>query len=199
MRRIRLFVSVLLVLFGIVAPEIFGALTTGYDPRSNFLSELGATGAPYAALVSYGVFVPIGLLWAVAAVLIWRSLPAGLPGVIGAALLFANAVSYVGAGVFPCDAGCPGEGSFNQFMHNISGAIGYFLTPPALALIGVHLLGKGRAGFGAVTLAIAAASGLSFATMISDLDGEAAGTWQRLTDYPLILWMALAAFWLRKT
>lgn len=199
MRRIRLFVSILLVLFGIVALEIFGALTPGYDPRSNFLSELGATGAPYAALVSYGVFVPIGLLWAVAAILIWRSLPAGLLGAVGAALLLANAVSYVGVGVFPCDAGCPAEGSFNQLMHNISGAIGYFLTPLALALIGFHLLGKGRAGFGAVTLAVAAASGLSFATMITDLDGEAAGTWQRLTDYSMTLWMALAALWPRKT
>lgn len=199
MRTIPRLTGVLLVLFGIAAPEIIGALTPGYDPQSDFLSELGAPGAPFAALVSYGVFIPIGVLWAILAVMIWRALPAGALGATGGFLLLANAASYIGAGVFPCDAGCPGEGSFSQAMHNFTGAIGYFLTPPALALIGAHLAGRGRTAFGAVTIAVAALSGLSFAMMVSDLESDTAGFWQRLTDYSVFLWMLLAAFWVRKS
>ncbi len=165
---------------------------------SNFISELGAPGAPYAELMSYGVFVPVGVLWAIAAMSVWRALPPGAIGAAGSILLFANAISYAGAGIFPCDAGCPGEGSFDQMMHNLSGALGYFLTPPALALIGAHLIGRGRAAIGALTLAVAALSGLSFIAMASNLEGGTAGLWQRLTDYPLFVWMLIAAFFLRR-
>ncbi len=198
MRTIHRLTGVLLVFFGIAAPEIIGALTPGYDPRADFISELGAPGAPYAALMSYGVFVPVGVLWAIAAMLLWRALPPGAMGAAGSILLLANAVSYAGAGLFPCDAGCPGAGSFDQAMHNLSGALGYFLTPPALALIGAHLIGKGRAAFGALTLAVAALSGLSFIAMASNLEGGAAGLQQRLADYPLFVWMLIAAVFLRR-
>ncbi len=198
MRTIQLLTGVLLAFLGIAAPEIIGALTPGYDPRSDFISELGAPGAPFAALMSYGVFVPVGVLWAIAAVLLWRALPPGAMGAAGSILLLANAISYAGAGIFPCDAGCPGEGTFDQMMHNFSGALGYFLTPPALALIGAHLMAKGRAAIGALTLAVAAMSGLSFLAMASNLEGETAGLLQRLADYPLFVWMLIAAFFLRR-
>ena len=199
MQTIQRLTGVLLVLFGIAAPEIIGALTPGYDPRSNFISELGAPGAPFADLMSYGVFVPVGVLWAIAAMFVWRALPAGAIGAAGSVLLFANAISYAGAGFFPCDAGCPGEGSFDQMMHNLSGALGYFLTPPALALIGAHLIGRGRAAaIGALTLAVAVLSGLSFIMMVSNMESGTAGLWQRLTDYPLFVWMLIAAFFLRR-
>jgi hypothetical membrane protein len=199
MRTIHLIAAVSLLFFGIAAPEIIGALTPGYSSQSNFLSELGQTGAPYAALMNFGVFLPVGLLWAIGMVCVWRAIPAGALGAIGAALLFGNSVSYIGAAFFPCDAGCPGEGSFNQLMHNLTGAVGYFLSPPAFAMLGAHLVGKGRAAFGAVTLLAAAVTGLAFARMVTDLESDDAGLWQRLTDYSQFLWMLAAAFLSRKS
>lgn len=198
MKSIHLAVAGLIVILGIGGSEIIGALTPHYSSRSNFLSELGQTGAPYAALMNYGVFLPVGLLWAAGMVLVWRALPPGALGAIGAALLFGNSVSYIGAAFFPCDAGCPAEGSFSQLMHNLTGAVGYFLSPAAFALLGAHLIGKGRAAFGGVTLLAAAATGLGFATMFASLEGDDAGLWQRLTDYSLYLWMGLAALLTRK-
>lgn len=192
MTPLRLCLSVLLLLFGVVAPTGIGLVTPGYDPRADFLSELGATGAPFASAMNFGAFLPAGVAWALATGLIWRSLPKGALGAAGAALLFGNAISYVGAAFFPCDAGCPATGSFNQVMHNFSGAFGYFLTPPALALIGAHLMGKGRMAFGGLTLVVAASAGVAFAQMLSNLQGTDAGLWQRLADFAPFGWMAAA-------
>lgn len=198
MRTFHLIAAVLLILFGSAAPEIIGALTPGYDPRSDFLSELGAPGAPYSALMNYGVFLPVGVLWAIATILLWRGLPKGALGAAGAFLLLGNAVSYIGAAFFPCDLGCPGEGSFSQAMHNLTGAIGYFLSPPALAMLGAHLLAKGRAALGAATLLVAALFSASFMLMMVDLNGADTGLWQRITDYSLFVWMLIAALLVRR-
>jgi hypothetical membrane protein len=186
-------VSTLLVLVGVAAPQAIGALTPGYEWREDFLSELGALGAPHAALMNYGVFLPVGVLWAVATILLWRSLPIGAAGATGAVLLFGNTVSYVGAAFYACDPGCPSEGTVSQFMHNLTGAVGYFLTPPALALLGAHLVTKGRALAGFVTLGVAALFSASFIVMLGKLDATDAGLWQRLTDYSLFVWMLFAA------
>ncbi|MBY0420829.1 MAG: DUF998 domain-containing protein [Parvularculaceae bacterium] len=185
-------VGVLLIATGIGVPTVLGANTPGYDPRTNFLSELGATGAPSADLMNFGAFLPTGVLWAVAAALIWRRLPQGALGTAGALLLFGGAISYVGSAVYPCDAGCPGSGSFSQTMHNLTGAIGYFLTPPALALIGLQCRSAGRAVFGAATLVCAAIAAVGFGLMLQDLGANNAGLWQRFADFTPILWMASA-------
>ncbi len=198
MKSLHLTTAVLLILFGIAAPEIMGALTPGYNPRSDFLSELGASGAPYAAIMSYGVFLPVGVLWAVGTILVWRTLPPGALGAAAAVLLLGNSVSYIGAGFFPCDLGCPGAGSFSQAMHNLTGAVGYFLSPPAFAMLGAHLLARGRPAFGGASILVAAVTALSFTMMLGDLKGDDAGLWQRITDYSLFVWMLIAAMMSRR-
>lgn len=192
MRVIHICVGLLLVVLGIAAPLALGAVTPGYDARSDFLSELGQTGASRAALMNYGVFLPVGVLWAVASLLLLRTMPKGSLGLTGVVLLFGNAASYIGAAFFPCDAGCPASGSFSQAMHNFSGALGYFLTPLALALIGAHLMSKGRPAFGGATLLVAAIIGAAFAQMLADTGGAQAGAWQRAADFPAFVWMAVA-------
>lgn len=192
-------VGAMLLLCGVVAPLVIGALTPGYDPRADFLSELGETGAPFAAAMNFGAFLPAGLFWAAGAALLWRAMPKGGLGALGALLLFFNAISYVGAAFFPCDAGCPASGSFSQAMHNFSGAFGYFLTPVAIALIGAHLMTKGRAALGGASLAVAAVIGVAFAQMVTDLDGRNAGLWQRLADFTPFFWMAAALLTLRRS
>lgn len=192
MRVIHYCVGLLLVLLGIAAPLALGAVTPGYDARSDFLSELGQAGAPRAALMNYGVFLPVGVLWAVGSLLLLRTMPTGSLGVIGVILLFGNAASYMGAAFFPCDTGCPASGSFSQAMHNFTGAFGYFLTPLALALIGAHLISKSRPAFGGATLLVAALIGIAFVQMLAQIDGAQAGVWQRVADFPAFVWIAAA-------
>lgn len=198
MHALRVAVAALLIAAGVAAPTVIGAIAPGYDPRSDFLSELGQKGAPYAVAMNFGVFLPAGLLWTLGSALVWRALPRGWLGATGAILLFGNAVSYVGVALFPCDAGCPATGTFSQAMHNYSGAIGYLLTPLSLALLGAHLLGKRQSALGGVTLFVAALTGVAFAQMLSDLEGAEVGVWQRCADFAPFFWMAGALVALQK-
>lgn len=198
MKRLHIAVGVLLIVFGVAAPQLIGASTPGYSARADFLSELGQSGAPFADLMNFGVFLPVGVLWAAGVALLWRALPRGASGAIAAALLFGNSISYFGAAFFPCDAGCPASGSFSQGMHNLTGAVGYFLSPAAFALLGAHLIGKRQSRLGALTIGVAALSAISFVAMLGDMKGSNAGLWQRLTDYSLFFWMLAAALMVRR-
>lgn len=191
MARFHPALSALLVIFGIALPTLIGVLTPGYDPLSDYLSELGAAGAPYSALMSYGVFLTAGLLWTAATFAFWRAQP-GLMTAIAALLLLGTAVSYIGAAFNPCDTGCPMEGSATQDRHNAFGIIGYFATPPALALAAAAFFARGRKALGILSLAACAAFITGFVLMASDPGGPLMGLWQRLADFSLFLWMAIA-------
>lgn len=46
----------------VIGVSIIGAHTTGYSHVSQFMSELGATGAPLAPWTNYSVFMPTEIL-----------------------------------------------------------------------------------------------------------------------------------------
>jgi hypothetical membrane protein len=180
--------------FGVAAPEIVGRLTPGYDPSTQYLSELGATGAANANIMNFAAFLPAGVLWLIAILFLVRLSPKG--AAFGAALLALTALSYVGAAFFPCDPGCPAQGSERQLMHNLTGLLGYAGAAPGLILLGVHYLRRGPQTLGFISLAAAALFTVGFVQMLTaDASNGAAplGAWQRLADYSLFVWMFLAA------
>lgn len=93
--------------------------TAGYRPARNTISELGEIGAPYHRVVAFGVFLPVGMLLLLAAILLYPSSRAA------AALAGCIATGYIVAAFFPCDPGSPISGSARQGMHNLGGAIEY--------------------------------------------------------------------------
>lgn len=119
-----------------------GAAWPGYSHVSQFISELGATGAPQARLVNLGGFLPVGVLLTLFAVLSAFLAPRSGPRVAGFLLLALFAVGYLGAAFFPCDVGCrPATPSFSQMMHNLAGLAGYLGAPIGLILLGVAARG----------------------------------------------------------
>jgi hypothetical protein len=77
-----------------------------YSHASQFISELGATGAPNGRIISLAGFLPAGVLIIAFAFFAWRSLPpsgATTFGMIGLALF---ALGYLVAAFFPCEADC---------------------------------------------------------------------------------------------
>ncbi|MGH7559321.1 MAG: DUF998 domain-containing protein [Gemmatimonadota bacterium] len=108
-----------------------------YSHASQYISELGARGAPNAELINLAGFLPAGLLISAFAFFAWRALPrSGVTslGLIGIALF---ALGYVAAAFFPCEAGCrPTQRSFSQTVHNLLGLAGYLIAPPALLALG---------------------------------------------------------------
>lgn len=192
MRSLHLAVSALLMFCGIALPTALGALWADYYPARSFLSELGATGAPYATVMNMAGFLPVGVLWALAAVLLYVRSPKSALLAAGVFLLFGNAVSYIGASVFPCDAGCPLEGSETQAMHNLLGVIGYLATPPALFCLGIAFF-KSNRPLAILTSFTAAACAAGFVMMASPEAAPVRGLAQRSVDFTQFVWMFAAA------
>lgn len=139
--RIARLLAVLAALGAFLLLAVGGSIKPGYSHVSQFISELNASDSPHAhALGLYG-FLPLGLL--VAAFLLAAAPLARVHGIsrVGWWLLFSQPIAYVGVFMFPCDLGCPTQGSATQQMHNlvavmtyIACAVGYVMLSRAPAL-----------------------------------------------------------------
>lgn len=114
-----------------------GASFPNYNHATQFISELGAFGAPNAGIINLAGFLPAGLLITIFAFFAWRSLPASWGTTLGMFGLALFALGYIAAAFFPCEPGCrPSEASLSQALHNLLGLAGYFTAPLSLFLLG---------------------------------------------------------------
>jgi hypothetical protein len=119
-----------------------GQRTPGYSHWRDTISELGETGTPLMRPVSYGLFLPIGLLLWLAAWVAEANGTAGLAACVGS--------GYVIAALFPCDVGSPTSGSGRQQLHNLGGAVEYIGGAYWLSQLSA---GPGIAGYSLSSLA----------------------------------------------
>ena len=164
-----------------------GALKPGYSHASNFISELNATGTPWAQELSLFGFLPLGL---VLAAFLWVAYPAAhVSGAsrAGFLLLWSQPLAFIGAAATPCDPGCPADGSLAQQIHNLLGVVTYFAAAVGLFLLSFHsrLTATGRLFFG-----VAAISWLGlFILMLVPALSPVRGLLQRLAD--AVLWLSV--------
>ena len=131
--------SALIVLVGTIA---FASLRPEYTHIRNTISVLGETGAALGHQVSYGVFLPAGLLaWAAMYLAANSTTPRELKVVL--ALLSSLGTGYVMAAIFSCDPGSPLMGSWRQQVHNLFGLIEYAGTAVGMLLACLFFLKKG--------------------------------------------------------
>lgn len=107
-----------------IATTLAGRASPGYSAIRDSLSELGAPGRPYAVLINYAVFLPVGLacLW-----LAWQPHPHTGYVLLASAL----AVGYLGAVCWPLDPWRP----WRYRLHLLCGAIEYLAALVALLLL----------------------------------------------------------------
>jgi hypothetical protein len=185
--------AVVLLLCGIVVPELFGALTRGYQPMTQYLSELGADDAPWRLAVTWFGFLPVGIAVAIIVVALWRTFaPAAL---IASGLLAVLGVSigYLGAVAFPCEPGCVASGAGRQELHDIAGLIEYAGAIAGFGLLGFGLMRVHRA-LAVSALVAGAVVAVSFALMLMPERDAVKGMLQRGADYSIFLWLAAASF-----
>ena len=120
-----------LAVTGLLAPLVFilaalaaSALHPGYDHLKNFVSELGATGAPAAGIMNFGGFLVYGLLMMAFAWAVHRGIRADPGGWLGPTVLALYGLAYVGVGLAPCDAGCQAAApSLHHRLHLLLGEL----------------------------------------------------------------------------
>ena len=135
-----------------VPPLLFGWLEPGYRWTRDYISELGANGAAHAGVVN-ATFLAAGLLAVAACAAMRRALPSGAAAAGGLALVSLIGVSWIVAGVSPCDVGCPAAGSLSQAVHNTVGLLGYLGGASGLLWLGTTLKRTGAHWHAAVTTA----------------------------------------------
>jgi hypothetical protein len=184
---------------GIVAPVLWtatviycGAVTPGYDPVNQFISELGARGSRTEYVMRVlGMALPGLLLMLFGASLFGR---AGAR--VAAVLVVIHGTLRVAVGVFPCDAGCPvSGGSFSQVAHSASAALNG-LVLPASGVVWARYLRKtgGSRPFAVYSIASALLSLVFAELMIASVSTRhATGLYQRLALGIGSLWLLALA------
>lgn len=124
----HLYWTSILVLFisGVVLPEVISGLRQDYGSTTNFISELGATGADYAFIINHFSFLPVAICSLSAILCLAVRMPATKMITVGLGFwIIGLPVGYLTALLFPCDYGCPIEGSTSQMIHNLTALVVY--------------------------------------------------------------------------
>ena len=110
-------------------------------------------------------------------------------------------IGYFGAFIFPCDFGCPAEGSFSQNMHNNLGLIYYLIIPLGLFVLGIGLRTEAMIIKASISFSATSIFLLGFFMMLNPSQTDLLGLWQRLADYTVVaflIFMSLSAKGLSK-
>lgn len=172
---IAVILSYLIMLFG------GGALKPGYSHASQFISELNASGTPFAQTIGWLGFFPFGVLAGALIVVASRRAPVKGASRLGYWLLMAEPIAYIGSAIAPCDLGCPLEGSTNQMLHNMLGLFTYLATTLGLFLLA--FTPRIAVGWRLFWVALSFLWLTLFAFMMADPMAEWRGLLQRLAEW----------------
>ena len=186
--KLLLILSVLLFLSGVLLPEFIGFLSSDYNSISNYLSELGAVGAEYSRVVNYFGFLPTAFSVLFITLLLQSNFSNTRLSRAGFLLVgIGYFIGYFGAFIFPCDFGCPSEGSFSQNMHMILGLISYLIAPVGLILLGIGLRKDPMIIYSLASFIATFIFLLGFFMMLNPSQIDLLGFWQRLIDYTVFV------------
>ncbi|HTD67178.1 MAG TPA: DUF998 domain-containing protein [Candidatus Limnocylindria bacterium] len=189
-----------LALGGITGPVLFavvvlvcGALRPEYSHLQRFISELGAAGTPYAALMNYAGFVPAGFMLALFGVALAFVLPGGRLIGVAATLVTAFGLGIAASGMISCDIGCPQHGSLENVVHNAIAPVSFLCLIAATAMFGIRFRSlPAWRHLWLYSLLTSAGALCLLAVLGSSLDSRVlTGLWQRLMLAVLFIWCAI--------
>jgi hypothetical protein len=187
-----------LFISGIILTELISFLRSDYNLINHFISELGAAGAEYSRIINYFGFVPTAFSALIIALLLQSKFSNTRLSRAGLLLVGSGVfIGYFGAFIFPCDYGCPAEGSFSQNMHNNLGLIYYLIIPVGLFVLGIGLrkepmIINSSISFGATFVFL-----LGFFMMLNPSQIDLLGLWQRLADYTVVVFLIFMSLFVK--
>lgn len=191
----------LLALGGIAGPVLFSAvvivsaaLRAEYSHTANFISELGATGTPYASLMNYAGFLPSGLMLAAFGIALAKALPRRRAVILAAILVTLFGAGIAVSGIASCDPGCPlTGGSVENLVHNRIAPIAFLCLIAGASILGIQF--RSCPAWRSVSVYSLISSLMALCLLValaSSFDTrEFTGLWQRLLLAVLFLWCAV--------
>ena len=188
----------ILFLSSIILTELIGFLRSDYNLINHFISELGAAGAEYSRIINYFGFVPTAFSALIIVLLLQSKFSNTRLSRAGLLLVGSGVfIGYFGAFIFPCDYGCPAEGSFSQNMHNNLGLIYYLIIPVGLFVLGIGLRKEPMIINSSISFGAAFVFLLGFFMMLNSSQIDLLGFWQRLADYTVFVFLIFMSLFLK--
>jgi len=185
--------------FEFVVFSIIGLLRIGYNPLTQYISELGECGAPNSTIVSL-LFIFVGILLVFFSISFYYGIKIEKKSWIGPVFLALFSIfDWIGSGIFPCDPGCAGK-TFNGQMHLIVSVIGMvFMTFCSIITWKYMKKDERWHNFDKFTLFIGIMIPfLMTLFIISDILGFLIGLTQRILYWTFSLWIFVIALKLLK-
>jgi len=137
MRHLAFWAAILTGVVWLVMLVAGGLTWPGYSHVSQYISELGAIGAPQAFAINWFGFLPIGILMIAFCISAMLALPKSAGSILGFLGLILWAGGYVISPFFPCDYGCPvdGDQTLAQVIHNLGAIVSYLAGAVGLLLL----------------------------------------------------------------
>lgn len=185
-----------LAVAGIVGPVAWwlliivnGAITPGYSHVSDFMSTLGAVGAPFAIVQQLNFAVLGGSILALMLGIHSWFVDGRRPRA-GTALLGVFGVGIILAGIFPEHPTAPD--SMTNVLHNITGIIGFFAGVIAVPLVARRLGADDRwPSYRFEAIATVVIVVVTFGVFIATTESAIVGLTQRLFIGVMTLWVVL--------
>ena len=180
---------------------VVGETTPNYDPMSQFVSELAAVDATYASIMNWAGIIPFGIGILLFAIGFFKRMHFDHFTILGGVLLALSGLGFVVAGLYPCDAGCPFEGSQSQFIHNWAAFSAFILALLAAIWIGVSSLWSAKR-FSPLVISFAGAIGMGWAFYrmgAGGVDHPLIGFYQRCFLLSLCLWLIVIGVYAIRT
>ena len=188
----------ILFLSSIILTELIGFLRSDYNLINHFISELGAAGAEYSRIINYFGFVPTAFSALIIVLLLQSKFSNTRLSRAGLLLVGSGVfIGYFGAFIFPCDYGCPTEGSFSQNMHNNLGLIYYLIIPVGLFVLGIGLRKEPMIINSSISFGAAFVFLLGFFMMLNSSQIDLLGFWQRLADYTVFVFLIFMSLFVK--
>ena len=169
------------------------ALRPGYSHASQYISELGESGAAHGGWVSVAGFAPVGVLVLGFLALAAPSLPGGRWRNAALGCLSFVGIAYLVASVARCDPGCSGA-SVSQSVHSLFGLFEY-----VGALVGLRLLfypfrrSEEWRGMASASMLAAVVVAAGFLGMLTPSLAEWRGVSQRIAEAGIFGWIAVVS------
>jgi hypothetical membrane protein len=193
----------LLAWCGIIAPllrlsliSLLGALDPDYSQLRNYISELGAEGAPFAFTMNVFGISLVGVLLIAFSAALYQAARPGFFAAVGTALLAASGLAFGAVGFFPCDPGCSlAAPSETMRVHLIAGTIAMATQTLAPIAFGMHFVIK--AGAKPYAVASLAFGGVALIAVVLLFGFGSSLTWhglpQKTFQVATDLWVLMSA------
>jgi hypothetical membrane protein len=177
-----------------IAVVISGSIYPGYSHASQFISELGATGAPAPSILNFGGLVPAGALTIAFALALNWCYRQGKALALSSAFVAMAGLSRMVAGIFPCDPGCSLENmSISGKIHSAAGFTA-FISGMLAPLIFASVIRRKRHSLFWSSLLLACGMIVFFAIGAQQGPGTPyIGVWQRMNLICFYAWIVIVA------